>query len=73
MNDQSDQFTETSILLDKTLDLSCAMIKAGVANKIFDIATFIFKNHILDRMNFFRDQIDTVRDIKREFMGGKDD
>jgi len=73
LRDQSDQFSDTTLLIDKTLDIGCAVLKAGVVNKVFDMASFMFKNHILSRMSFFRDNLDTVHKIKREFMGEKND
>ncbi|MFC1532768.1 TetR family transcriptional regulator [Thermodesulfobacteriota bacterium] len=71
LNDQSDQFTDTSLLIDKSLDLAVAFLKAGILNKFFNMASFLFKNHILSRMDFFKDQVETVHRIKREFMAGK--
>ena len=71
LNDQSDQFTDTSLFIDKSLDLAVAFLKAGILNKLFNMASFLFKNHILSRMDFFKDQVETVHRIKREFMGGK--
>lgn len=72
LNDDSDRFAQTTLLIDKSLTLSGALIKAGIANKIFDMASFLFKNHVLNRMEFFRDQHDTFQKMKREFMGGKE-
>jgi AcrR family transcriptional regulator len=69
LKDRSDNFTDTSLLLDKTMDLACVFIKTGVGNKLFDIASFLFKSQIVSRMDFLRDRIDTIHKIKREFMG----
>ncbi|MBU2512519.1 TetR family transcriptional regulator [bacterium] len=68
LNDKSDQFSDTSIMIDKTLDLSCSLLKAGAANKLFDIASYFFKNHFLNRLDMFKRQVDTIKLIKREFM-----
>ena len=57
-------------MIDKSLDLACTFIKAGVVNKLFDIASFLFKNHILSRLDFFRTRVDTIHRMKREFMAG---
>ncbi|MEJ2639492.1 MAG: TetR/AcrR family transcriptional regulator [Desulfosarcinaceae bacterium] len=48
--DTSDGFSNTSVLVDRGLDLACALIKAGIANKLFDMALFLFKTHIVARM-----------------------
>ncbi len=70
LNDTSEHFTDTTLLVDKTLDLACTMIKSGVANKVFDILTFLFKQHVLSRMDMFKDKIDTAQMVKRKFMEG---
>ncbi len=69
LNDSSEKFNDTTILTDKSLDLICALIKAGVANKLFDLASYFFKNHILARMTTFKRHKDTINIIKRGFMG----
>ena len=71
--DDSDQFANTSILLDMSLDLTCTVIKSGLFNKAFDMASFLFKNHILSRMDIFADQIATVSRMKKQFMGDADE
>jgi AcrR family transcriptional regulator len=69
--DTSTRFTNTSVMIDKSLDLACSALRAGVANKVFDLATFLFKNHVLNRMGFIRDRIDTLHAIKQDFTGGR--
>jgi AcrR family transcriptional regulator len=69
LNDKSEQFSDTSIMIDKTLDLFCAVLKAGAVNKLFDITSYFFKSHFLNRLDRFKKRIDTIKLIKREFMG----
>jgi AcrR family transcriptional regulator len=66
--DTSEGFTNTQVLIDRALDLSCAMLKAGVANKLFDITIFLFKTHVLSRMDLLIDPLKTATRIKRRFM-----
>jgi AcrR family transcriptional regulator len=73
IEDTSDGFANTSILLDRGLDLACAMLKAGIANKVFDIAVFFFKTHIIEKMEAFIAPLQTLEKAKRRFMEGKDD
>jgi AcrR family transcriptional regulator len=68
LSDTSDNFENTSILMDRGLDLTCALLKAGVANKIFDMAVFLFKNHVLNRMDAFIDPFKGTERVKRRFM-----
>ncbi len=68
LNDKSEQFSDTSIMIDKTLDLSCSLLRAGAANKLFDIASYFFKSHFLNRLDGFKRRVDTINIIKRKFM-----
>ncbi|WDP89104.1 MAG: TetR family transcriptional regulator [Desulfobacter sp.] len=68
LGDDSDGFHRTSVLMDKSLDLSCSAIRAGIANKVFDIGLFLFKNHVLSRMDRFGDRVEALHGIKRKFM-----
>lgn len=66
--DDSDHFERTSVLIDKSLDVSCAAIRAGIANKVFDIGLFFFKNHVLSRMEGLKGRSHAFSGIKRRFM-----
>ncbi len=68
LSDDSEQFEGTSILIDKSIDLACASIRAGIGNRVFDIGIFLFKNHILSRMDLVKERVDTLQGIKRKFM-----
>ena len=68
LSDTSQGFANTSVLIDRGLDLSCAMLKAGIANKVFDFAVFMFKNHILNNLDFFMQPVKTAGQVKRRFM-----
>lgn len=68
LKDETDRFEGTSILIDKSIDLVSSSIRAGIGNKIFDMGIFLFKNHVLSRMAFVKDRIDTIHGIKRKFM-----
>ena len=66
--DRSDDFNDTAILMDKSLDLTVAMLKAGIANKILDITVFLFRTHVLNNLGAVKEGMETVRSIKRNFM-----
>jgi AcrR family transcriptional regulator len=66
--DTSEQFTDTTDLINKTMELACAVLEAGVVNKVFDIISFLFRNHIVSRMQSFQSGIDAFSQIRREFM-----
>ncbi len=71
LGDDSEQFTNTSVLIDKTLDLACAVLKSGILGKCMDIAVFMFQQHVLSRLSAIREGLDAIHLIKREFMAGK--
>lgn len=68
LKDETDRFEGTSILIDKSIDLMSSSIRSGIGNKIFDMGIFLFKNHVLSRMAFAKDRIDTLHEIKKKFM-----
>ena len=72
LDDRSNGFENTSVLIDRGLDLTCALLKAGVANKVFDMAVFMFKTHILERMDLLVKPLKTAATVKRRFMEAMD-
>lgn len=72
LGDRSEMFADTSILADKTLGLGAAALKAGMANKTFDICSFLFRNHVLTYFQGHDDRMDSIRRIGRAFMEGTD-
>lgn len=70
--DTSRGFTQTSVLIDRGLDLACAVLKAGIANKIFDFSVFMFKTHILNNLDLLMQPLRAADNVKRRFMEGDD-
>jgi AcrR family transcriptional regulator len=66
--DKSHQFGDTSVLIDKSLDLCVALLKSGIVNKIFDLTIMLFKTHILSRLPNLKNQVDMAHAVKRKFM-----
>jgi len=73
LKDDSESFQATTTLIDKSIDLASASIRAGIANKVFDMGIFLFKNHVLSRMDLVRERVDMLHGIKRRFMEGTRD
>ncbi len=69
LKDSSNQFENTTVLLDKSLDLAVSFFKAGIVNKVLDIVTFLFKNHVINRLDIIRDPVESFHKVKRQFMG----
>lgn len=72
LKDRSEYFSDTSVLVDKTLDLFCSLLKSGAINKSVDILSYVFKNYVLNRFEGIKSRVDTIKLIKREFMGNSD-
>jgi hypothetical protein len=68
LSDTSDEFQNTIFMMDRGLDLACSLMKAGIANKVLDMAVFLFKNHVLSRMESFAAPLKDVEKVKRKFM-----
>ncbi|MHC1789107.1 TetR/AcrR family transcriptional regulator [Solidesulfovibrio sp.] len=72
LKDESEQFTATSVLIDKTMDLGCALLRANVAAKAYDICSFLFRSHVLTRLESARPGADALKTIVTAFMEGGD-
>lgn len=70
LGDDSDAFAHTSVLQDHCLDLACALLKVGLANKVFDVIVFLFKTHVIHRMDALMAPLPNSDGIKRRFMEG---
>ncbi len=68
LSDTSEHFQNTMVLVDRGLDLACSLMKAGIANKVFDLAVFLFKNHVLNRLDRFVTPLKKTEKVKRKFM-----
>lgn len=69
LRDDSEQFSNTTVFIDKSLDLGYTMLKAGVLDKVTGLASFLFKSHVLSRIEVLMDERDTFSKLKEEFMG----
>lgn len=68
LKDESEQFSSTTVLIDKTMELGCAVLKAGVVTKAFDICSFLFRNHVLSLLDNSRMGLDALDNLKSAFM-----
>lgn len=48
INDNSKNFENTSIMIDKTLDIAYSLLQSGLVNKVQDLVNFVIKTHILN-------------------------
>lgn len=67
--DESKQFSQTSILIDKTTELIVTLLRSDISNKMFDLGSYLFKTHVLRNMDSFKDTAQIFSKVKRNFMG----
>ena len=72
LNDKSEQYTNTSVLIDKSLDLACSFLKSNLIAKSLDIAVFLFKQHIASRITPVTDRLNTLYQFKQKVIAGND-
>ncbi len=68
LRDDSEQFSNTTVFIDRSMDLGYSVIRSGVLDKITGLASFLFKSHILSRVDMFDEHKATFRKLKQEFM-----
>jgi AcrR family transcriptional regulator len=71
LKDSSNQFQNTTILLDKCLDLALPFFKAGIVNKVLDIVSFLLKNHLVGCLDIVKDPMEVIHKVQSQFMGEK--
>jgi AcrR family transcriptional regulator len=70
LNDESDNFENTSKLVDQTTLIIVNILEAALLGKAIDVFMFIYRSQILSRLEGFRKSRETLKTIKRKFMEG---
>lgn len=68
IKDETEQFANTTIFIDKSLDLGYTMLKSGVLDKATGLLSFLFKSHVLSNIDLIMEERETFRRIQKEFM-----
>ncbi|NDY57774.1 TetR/AcrR family transcriptional regulator [Desulfovibrio sulfodismutans] len=71
IRDRSEQFQNTTVLIDKSLDLAIGFIRADLLNKALDMASFLFRHHVIARLDVFQDRMDLFRGQREGMQRGK--
>jgi AcrR family transcriptional regulator len=71
IRDRSEHFQNTTVLIDKSLDLAMGFIRADILNKAMDMVSFLFRNHVMARLDMFRDRMDALQATKPSAAGGR--
>lgn len=72
LKDDSPGFSNTSVLIDLSLDIIISILQSGVLSKGVDMAAFLFKSHIYGNVESIHHLFSSVRDIHEKVMGARD-
>jgi ubiquinone biosynthesis protein COQ9 len=50
IQDESENYDNTTIMIDKSLEIIYAVLQSGLINKIEDLLSFVIKTHILNNI-----------------------
>lgn len=69
IKDTSADFTNTTLLIDKTMGIIITLLKSDISNKLFDLFSYLFKTHVLSNFDIIKESADVFSKVKRNFMG----
>lgn len=72
LKDDSEDFSNTTQLVDKSMDIIAAILHNGIIGKSFDLVSFLFRTHVMSHLDAFSDSIAESKKagkfIKRRFL-----
>ena len=68
LKDDSENFTNTSQLLDKSMVIIANILHQGMIGKSLDLISFLFRTHVMTHFDSLVKTKDTAKSIKRKFM-----
>ena len=71
LKDDSSGFTNTSVLIDLSLDIIVSVLRSGILSKAADMAAFLFKSHIYGNVESIHHLFSSVREVHANMMGRK--
>ena len=69
LRDDSTGFTNTSVLIDLSLDIVVAVLQSNIMTKVVDMASFLFRSHLYGSIDNIHNVFSSVRDIHAKVMG----
>ncbi|HFD13654.1 MAG TPA: TetR/AcrR family transcriptional regulator [Crenotrichaceae bacterium] len=71
LKDDSEEFSNTTQLVDKSMEIIANILHQGLIGKSLDLISFLFRTHVMTHCDSFAGTKETAQIIKRQFMGGK--
>ncbi len=70
LQDDSDQFANTTQVVDRSMDIAVQLLLSGVIGKTLDLFSFLFRTHVLQHMTSLQNLANDpdLLKIKRKFM-----
>jgi len=69
LNDESENFSDTSSLIDMSLDVIVEVLKSGIIVKMTDIFSFLFRNHIYSNFTKMSELFSRGAGFRKYFSG----
>ena len=73
LKDDSEDFANTTQLLDKSMKIIANILHQGMIGKSLDLISFLFRTHVMTHFDSIVDTKKTVKNIKRRFMSDNDE
>ncbi|MYN43598.1 TetR family transcriptional regulator [Pseudoduganella sp. FT93W] len=73
LKDDSEGFANTTRLVDQSMEIVAGVLQAGLVGKLLDLISFIFRTHVIGRLQPLGDLRGPLGRAKRHFMGDKDE
>lgn len=75
LKDDSEQFANTTQVVDRSMEIVANILHNGLVGKSLDLASFLFRTHVMQHADSWRNrfQDDELKRAKRRFMGKEDE
>jgi AcrR family transcriptional regulator len=73
LKDDSEGFANTTQLVDRSMDIVAGILHHGLVGKALDLLSFLFRTHLMSRLETFSAFGKRAAGAKRRFMAGSDE
>ncbi len=73
LKDDSEGFADTTQLVDQSMGIITGVLQMGLLGKTLDLMSFVFRTHVMNRLEAFGQLRKTLQASKRRFMAGEAD
>ena len=71
--DSSDNFSNTTQLVDKSIKIYATLLHQALIGQALDLASFLFRTHVMSHLDSFSEFSQSASNVKRRFMEGDDE